>query len=268
MLCPCMGENEIQTRTMVLFDLLKEYRWDAKAVLVLGALASTYGGLLLPIHLAFSDPVAASIATLNQLPIKRTNFGPWLNSLSLVVKAMVDITKCIVEFERLPFKQVKLDNKFVGETMSNIYLASYLVVKSALACLQQIPYFKKIQQAMESRRAAGELSSLGYQLRNIHTHLNKQVDECSTKIEEQIYRRLININTETHQDNQEVLQLLFSLQDDFQLQQYSRQVQRTILFLFSMFPLFSLFLLIFYSKFSSTTYIPSQLHKDEVQQSV
>ncbi|KFK41195.1 hypothetical protein AALP_AA2G097500 [Arabis alpina] len=182
MLCPCMGENEIQTRTMVLFDLLKEYRWDAKAVLVLGALASTYGGLLLPIHLAFSDPVAASIATLNQLPIKRTNFGPWLNSLSLVVKAMVDITKCIVEFERLPFKQVKLDNKFVGETMSNIYLASYLVVKSALACLQQIPYFKKIQQAMESRRAAGELSSLGYQLRNIHTHLNKQVDECSTKI--------------------------------------------------------------------------------------
>lgn len=131
---------------MVLFDLLKEYRWDAKAVLVLGALAATYGGLSLPIHLAFSDPVAASIATLNQLPIERTKFQPWLKSLSLLVKAMVDVTKCIVEFERLPFRQAKLDNNIVGETMSNIYLATYRVVKSALACLQQIPYFKQIQQ--------------------------------------------------------------------------------------------------------------------------
>lgn len=131
---------------MVLFDLLKEYRWDAKAVIVLGALAATYGALSLPIHLALSDPVAASIATLNQLPTERTKFRPWLNSLSLLVKAMVDVTKCIIEFERLPFKQATLDGNIVGETMSNIYLATYRVVKSALACLQQIPYFKQIQQ--------------------------------------------------------------------------------------------------------------------------
>uniref|UniRef100_A0A1J3E422 Sieve element occlusion N-terminal domain-containing protein n=1 Tax=Noccaea caerulescens TaxID=107243 RepID=A0A1J3E422_NOCCA len=146
MFCPCKGETEIQTRTMVLFDLLKEYRWDAKAVIVLGALAATYGGLSLPIHLALSDPVAASIATLNQLPTERTKFRPWLNSLSLLVQAMVDVTKCIIEFERFPFKQATLDGNIVGETMSNIYLATYRVVKSALACLQQIPYFKRIQQ--------------------------------------------------------------------------------------------------------------------------
>lgn len=147
MLCPCMGENEIHTRTILLFDLLKEYRWDAKAVLVLGALAATYGGLLLPIHLGVNDPVAASIATLNQLPIERTKFRPWLNSLGLLIKATVDVTKCITEFERLPFKQAKLDSNIVGETMSNIRLATYWVVKSALACLQQIPYyFKQPQQ--------------------------------------------------------------------------------------------------------------------------
>ncbi|WZZ06373.1 hypothetical protein YC2023_092294 [Brassica napus] len=204
MLCPCMGENEIHTRTMVLFDLLKEYRWDAKAVLVLGALAATYGGLLLPIHLGSNDPVAASIATLNQLPIERTTFRPWLNPLSLLIKVLVDVTKCITEFERLPFKQAKLDSNLVGETMSKIRLATYWVVKSALACLQQIPYFKQPQQATESRRAAGELSSLGYQLRNMHTRLSKQVEECSTQIEETIYQRLKNINTETHQDNQEI----------------------------------------------------------------
>ncbi|CAH2065993.1 unnamed protein product [Thlaspi arvense] len=227
MLCPCKGGNEIQTRTLVLFDHLKEYRWDAKAVLVLGALAATYGGLLLPIQLAFSDPVAASIATLNQLPTEKTKFRPWSNSLSLVVKAMVDVTKCITEFERLPLRQAKIDNNIVGETMSNIYLATYRVVKSALACLQQIAYFKQIQQAKESRRAAGELSSLGYQLRNMHTRLNKQVKECSSQIEEEIYQRLRNITTETHQDNQEVLQLLFSLQDDVLLQQYSRQIDIT-----------------------------------------
>lgn len=146
MLCPCMGENEIHTRTMVLFDLLKEYRWDAKAVLVLGALAATYGGLLLPIHLGSNDPVAASIATLNQLPMERTTFRPWLNPLSLLIKVLVDVTKCITEFERLPFKQAKVDSNLVGETMSKIRLATYWVVKSALACLQQIPYFKQPQQ--------------------------------------------------------------------------------------------------------------------------
>lgn len=146
MLCPCTGENEIHTRTMFLFDLLKEYRWDAKAVLVLGALAATYGGLLLPIHLGSNDPVAASIATLNQLPMERTKFRPWLNSLSLLIKVLVDVTKCITEFERLPFKQAKLDSNLVGETMSKIRLATYWVVKSALACLQQIPYFKQSQQ--------------------------------------------------------------------------------------------------------------------------
>ncbi|XP_009105329.1 protein SIEVE ELEMENT OCCLUSION C [Brassica rapa] len=227
MLCPCMGENEIHTRTMVLFDLLKEYRWDAKAVLVLGALAATYGGLLLPIHLGSNDPVAASIATLNQLPMERTTFRPWLNPLSLLIKVLVDVTKCITEFERLPFKQAKVDSNLVGETMSKIRLATYWVVKSALACLQQIPYFKQPQQATESRRAAGELSSLGYQLRNMHTRLSKQVEECSTQIEETIYQRLRNINRETHQDNQEVLQLLFSLQDDLLLQQYSRQIAIT-----------------------------------------
>jgi len=42
--------------------------------------------------------------------------------------------------------------------------------------------------------------------------------------EEEINQRLRNINTETHQDNQDVLHLLFSLQDDLPFQQYSRQV--------------------------------------------
>lgn len=121
----------------------------------------------------------------------------------------------------------------------------------------------KYSQATESRRAAGELSSLGYQLRSMHTRLSKQVEECSTQIgklqmfrkysfnyikaillisdiafyifmseEETIHQRLRNINRETHQDNQEVLQLLFSLEDDLLLQQYSSQVQKEQSFFF------------------------------------
>ncbi|XP_023643866.1 protein SIEVE ELEMENT OCCLUSION C [Capsella rubella] len=261
MLCPCIGQNEIQTRTMVLFDLLKEYRWDAKAVLVLGVLAAAYGGLLLPVHLASCEPVASSIATLNQLPNERTKLRPWLESLTLLVRAMLDVTKCLIKFERLPIKQVQLDNNIVDKTLFNVYLATYRVVKSVLACLQQIPYFKQTQQATEtrksahelsteSRRAAGELSSLGYQLLNLHTRLNKQVDDCSTQIEEEINRKLRNINTGTHQDNQDVLHLLFSLQDDLPLQQYSRQIaitelkEKVILLLLSKPPVEPLFFLL------------------------
>lgn len=92
----------------------------------------------------------------------------------------------------------------------------------------------------------------------MHTRLSKQVEECSTQIgklqmfrkysfnyikaillisdiafyifmseEETIHQRLRNINRETHQDNQEVLQLLFSLEDDLLLQQYSSQIATT-----------------------------------------
>ncbi|KAG5380542.1 hypothetical protein IGI04_028384 [Brassica rapa subsp. trilocularis] len=242
MLCPCMGENEIHTRTMVLFDLLKEYRWDAKAVLVLGALAATYGGLLLPIHLGSNDPVAASIATLNQLPMERTTFRPWLNPLSLLIKVLVDVTKCITEFERLPFKQAKVDSNLVGETMSKIRLATYWVVKSALACLQQIPYFKQPQQVhflpFFCFKQPQQVNSLKYSGNRIkescrgtfqfgisvaqHAYPSQQASRRM-----QYTDRLRNINRETHQDNQEVLQLLFSLQDDLLLQQYSRQIAIT-----------------------------------------
>lgn len=50
---------------------------------------------------------------------------------------------------------------------------------------------------------------------------------CSSVVmskEEEINQRLRNINIGTHKDNQDVLHLLFSLQDDLPLQQYSRQV--------------------------------------------
>ncbi|XP_010556201.1 PREDICTED: protein SIEVE ELEMENT OCCLUSION C-like [Tarenaya hassleriana] len=227
MLCQCTGERDIQTRTMAVFDLLRNYRWDVKVVIVLGALAETYGRLCLPKHLSSSDPVAASVAILNWLPFNTSKFSTWLKSLSLLVRAMVDVTKCIIGFERLPVKQANPDNNVVGETASQVYLAAYWVVRSAITCLMQIAYFKQSQQASDSRIAMRELSSLGYRLTSMQISLKEQVEECYEQIEEEIYWKLHNIFTENSEDNQAVLQLLFSLQDDFPLQDFSRQIAIT-----------------------------------------
>ena len=123
---------------MVLFDELRNFRWDAKVVLALAAFATCYGELWLLIQLYPVNPLAVSVARLKQLPSNFIALRPLFKALSMLAKAMTDVAKCIIKFESLPIKDVKLDKEIMTVTKSQIYLSAYWVIKSTLACSSQI----------------------------------------------------------------------------------------------------------------------------------
>lgn len=124
-------------RTMVLFDMLGKYKWDAKMALVLAALVTIYGKFRLLMQLNPQDPLAASIAMLKQLPYDLSALKPRLKALGQLVKTMVDVTKCIIKFENLSLSYEGLD-KEISVAKSYIYVASYWVIRSAFTCSSQI----------------------------------------------------------------------------------------------------------------------------------
>lgn len=123
---------------MILFDLLGNYGWDAKLALILAAFATSYGSFWLLMQLYPRNPLAASVAMIKQLPSNLSPLKPRFKALGLLVKTMVDVTKCIIKFEGLPFRHVKLDDESMAITRSYIHIAAYWVTRSTLACSSQI----------------------------------------------------------------------------------------------------------------------------------
>ncbi|KAL6186436.1 hypothetical protein ACLB2K_042556 [Fragaria x ananassa] len=135
---------------------------------------------------------------LKQLPADLSPLKPRFKALSLLVNAMVDVTKYIINFEKLPLSHVELDHE-----------AKY--------------YFLKYSDS--TIIATWEILSLVYRLRSIYRHLRQQVEICNQQIETKLYWKLMNVFKETHVDNQEVLSLLFAMRDDLPLKDCSSQAK-------------------------------------------
>lgn len=140
----CSGEDDLHTRTMFLFDFLGKYKWDAKMVLVLTAFATRYGKFWLLMQLDPRDPLAVSVGMLKQLPKDFSKLKPRFKALSLLIKTMVDVTKCVIKFEGLPLSHVDLD-KEISITKACIPEAAYWVARSVFTCSSQISDFIAIQ---------------------------------------------------------------------------------------------------------------------------
>ncbi|KAF1870230.1 hypothetical protein Lal_00003436 [Lupinus albus] len=147
-LCKCCGEGDVKSRIMSLFDLIGNYRWDAKVVLVLAAFATSYGEFWNLTQLYPCDTLAASIMRLKQLPYKLRVLKPQIKALSLLVKTMMDVAMCIIKFESMPLQHVELGNDVLIVTKSLIYLSVYWIIRSTLACFSQVAEFstKKHEQ--------------------------------------------------------------------------------------------------------------------------
>ncbi|KAJ7957670.1 Sieve element occlusion [Quillaja saponaria] len=215
-LCILSGEGDLHSRTMGLFDLLENYRWDAKVVLVLAAFATRYGEFCLLMQLYPHNPLAALLAKLKQLPSDLWPLKPLFKALSLLMKTMVDVANCIIQFEALPHSDIQLDHEALLVTKSHIYLAVYWVTRSTLTCFSQITDFRIMKQKYSDSTviAAWELSSLACRLNRICCVLRQQVDLCHQEMERKMHEKLLNLFYENHLDNQEVLRMLFALKGD------------------------------------------------------
>ncbi|KAG6654915.1 protein SIEVE ELEMENT OCCLUSION C [Carya illinoinensis] len=217
----CSGEDDLHTRTMFLFDFLGKYKWDAKMVLVLTAFATRYGKFWLLMQLDPRDPLAVSVGMLKQLPKDFSKLKPRFKALSLLIKTMVDVTKCVIKFEGLPLSHVDLD-KEISITKACIPEAAYWVARSVFTCSSQISDFIAIQPEQvwysdSTIIATWELSSLVFRLNRICSRLRRQVDLCHKQTETKIWQKLSNLFQQTPLDNQEVLSMLCALTDDLPL---------------------------------------------------
>ncbi|KAL7202537.1 hypothetical protein ACSBR1_034083 [Camellia fascicularis] len=223
-----MGGNP-HAKTMVLFDMLGHYKWDAKAVLVLSAFATSYGEFWLLMQLYPCNPLAASIALLKQLPKDLCLLKHLFKVLNVLMKTIVDLTKCIIEFEELPVNHVILDCEAIGTTNSQIYMATYWIIRSALICSSQIKDLRAMKNVQVHSNsvtiASWELSSLVGRLSTISSHLRRQVDACYKLIETKMHNKLLDLSKESHIDNQEVLEMLFALKDSLPLKDSSSQAK-------------------------------------------
>ncbi|MED6110474.1 hypothetical protein PIB30_043226 [Stylosanthes scabra] len=200
--CNCKrSDGDLNSKIMSLFDLIKEYRWDAKVVLVLAAFASRYGEFWQLMVLRPQSTLADSIARIKQLPCNLMPLRPQIKALSLLVKTMMDVAMCIIKFESfLPHEHLELGNEIVTATKSLVYSDSTII-------------------------AAWELSSLTYRLGSICNILRAQVDLCHQEIERNLQDKLLNLVDEVHIDNQKVLNLLFPSKNFLPLKDCSTQLK-------------------------------------------
>ena len=121
--------------------MLTNYSWDAKLVLVLSACAVNFGEFWLLAHNCTTNQLAKSVAILRKIPelLERTSMlKPRFDTINNLVKVMIAITKCIVEFRELPPQYITTEVTALSTAMTHIPVAVYWTIRGAVACASQI----------------------------------------------------------------------------------------------------------------------------------
>ncbi|KAF2292800.1 hypothetical protein GH714_029082 [Hevea brasiliensis] len=139
--CKSSGGRDPHATTLAIFKLLSSYSWDAKVVLALSALAVNYGEFWLVAQLYHTNPLAKAVAVLKQLPevFERADaLKPKFEEINNLIKATLDVAKCIVEFNEIPSQFITSDASEMSTAATNIPTAVYWAIRSVVACATQI----------------------------------------------------------------------------------------------------------------------------------
>ena len=127
--------------TMAVLESVGKYSWGMKAVIVLVAFAMSYGEFWLVIQLYHENPLALCLAMLKGIPNKTELMSVFENCSKPLInlfEKMVDLTKCVLDFEILPVQYTGIDYEATSLMKTQIHLSSYWVMRSAVACTSQI----------------------------------------------------------------------------------------------------------------------------------
>uniref|UniRef100_A0A6M2F1U4 Sieve element occlusion N-terminal domain-containing protein n=1 Tax=Populus davidiana TaxID=266767 RepID=A0A6M2F1U4_9ROSI len=222
MSCKCSGGGDAHATTLAIFNLVSNYSWDEKVVLALAGFAVNYGEFWLVAQLYLTNPLAKAVALLKQLPdiIERAdNLKTELEALTTVIKAMMDLGKCIVQFKELPSQYITPDTPEMLTATAHIPTAVYWTIRSIVACTSQIVGLTSMgHEYIASTTEAWELSGLAHKVSNIHSHLMKQLTLCFLHIDEkkhhEAYLTLVRLLESVHIDNMKILKALIYAKDD------------------------------------------------------
>ncbi|PPD94445.1 hypothetical protein GOBAR_DD08574 [Gossypium barbadense] len=187
--CKCSGGADAHAATMGILNMLSSYSWDAKVVLTLAAFAVNFGEFWLIVQLCTSNSLAKSVALLKQLPDileHSQTLKPRFDALNKLINAMIDVTKCIVEFTELPSEFISIDVPPLSIAMAHIPTATYWIIWSVVACAAQITGLVGMRhEFITSTSEAWELSSLAHKVSGIHEYLQSLLRLCYQRIDEE-----------------------------------------------------------------------------------
>ncbi|KAK1406069.1 hypothetical protein QVD17_42266 [Tagetes erecta] len=220
--CKCIGGGDAHTTTTGIFHMLSNYGWDAKAVISLAAFAVNYGEFWLVAQLHTANPLAKSLAHLKQLPdiLERAeSLKPRFEIVTSLIKAMLDVTHCIIKFKELPEQYISPDTPELVVATTHIPIAVYWIIRSIVACASiLINLIGMGHEHVTTTTEAWELSSLTHKISNIHDHLKHHLDLCNQHINEkkhiEAYRTILRVMDTPHLDNTKPLKHLIYLKDD------------------------------------------------------
>ncbi|KAL7171614.1 hypothetical protein ACSBR2_036303 [Camellia fascicularis] len=220
--CKCSGGSDAHTTTLAVFNALSGYSWEAKVVITFAAFAVNYGEFWLVAQLYPSNPLAKSVALLKQLPdmLERADsLKPKFEALINLIRAMLDVTKCIVQFKDLPPQYITPDTPEMLAATAHTPTAVYWTIRSIVACASQITNLIGMgHEYIASTTEAWELSSLAHKVNNIHSHLQKQLALCYQYIDEkrhiEAFQMLVRLFEMAHIDNMKILKALIYAKDD------------------------------------------------------
>ncbi|CDP15097.1 unnamed protein product [Coffea canephora] len=220
--CKCSGGGDMHATTMAILNMLSSYTWDAKGVLSLTAFAVNYGEFWLIAKLFATNPLAKSIAVLKQLPdiMEHSNvLKSRFDAISNLIKAMLDVTKCIVEFKELPAQYISDDTPAMAVAVAHVPASVYWTIRSMVACASLITSLLGMgYELIGSTTETWELTSLAHKLSSIHGHLKTQLANCFQHIAEkrhlEYFQMLVHLFEVPHLENLRILKALIYNKDD------------------------------------------------------
>lgn len=218
-LCKCSGGGDALATTVAIFNILTNYSWEAKVVVALAALAMTYGEFSLVAHLDPTKPLAKLVALLKQLPdtIEREEMlKPMFDAFNNLITVMLDVTKCIIGFKKLPSQYIRPD---MPTATADIPIAVYWTIRSIVACATQIAGLIEIgHEYIASTTDASELSSLAHKVSNMHSLLKKKLTVCLQLIEKQkqdeLFQTIKSLFETPQVDNMKILKIFIYAKDN------------------------------------------------------
>ena len=141
MACKCTETREAHATTISILNMVSYYPWDAKLVIALSAFAANYGEFWLLAQSYTSNQLAKNLAILKQVPeiLQHSNMlKSRFDTIKNLIRAMLDIAKCIVEFKELPSKYITTDVTAMSKAMDHIPISIYWTIRSMLASASHI----------------------------------------------------------------------------------------------------------------------------------
>lgn len=139
--CKCSGGADAHAATMTILGMLSSHKWEAKVVISLAAFTVNYGEFWLVAQLCPTNPLAKSVALLKQLPdiIEHSySLKSRFDTINNLIKAILDVTKCIIEFKQLPAQYISEETPPLSLAIAHIPIAAYWTIRSMVVCASQI----------------------------------------------------------------------------------------------------------------------------------